>query len=96
MLDFLVRVSVQYTLNTLYLTQKQKCMLQKHIDPNCIIIDFSFHNFKNGFCQMKLDFNLNSSFLALYFGHKVQSGVLAQTRFTSQNCLKICFFLKKY
>ena len=54
------------------------------MDPNCILINFSFHIFKNGFIQIKSDFNLKSSFLALDFGHKGQSGVLAQTR------LKIC------
>ena len=55
-------------------------MLQKHIDPNCFIINFSFPNFKNEFCQIKSDFNLKSSFLAVDFGHKGHSGVLAQTR----------------
>ena len=49
------------------------------IDPNLIIINFSFHNLKNGFFQIKSDFNLKSSFLALDFGHKGQSGDLAQT-----------------
>ena len=69
MLDFSVRLSAQYTLNTLYLTQKHKNMLQKRIDPNCIIINLSFQNFKNGFCQIKSDINLKSSFLMLDFGH---------------------------
>ena len=41
---------------------KQKNMLQKGIDQNCIIINFSFHDFKNGFCQIKSDFNLKSFF----------------------------------
>ena len=54
-------------------------MLQKCIDPNSIIMNFSFHDFENGFFQIKSDFNLKSSFLALDFGHKYQSGVLAQT-----------------
>ena len=78
-LDFSVRLSVQYTLNTLYLTQKHKNMLQKHIEPNCIIINLSFHNFKNGFCQNKSDLISKSSFFSLDFGHKGQSGVLTQT-----------------
>ena len=78
-LYFSVRLSVQYTLKSLYLIQKQKNMLQKRIDPNCIIINFSFHNFENGFGQIKSDFNFKSSFLALDFGHKGQCGVLAQT-----------------
>ena len=54
-------------------------MLQKRIDPNCITTNFSFHNFKNGFYQIKSDFNLKSSFLVLDFGHKGQSGPLFQT-----------------
>ena len=54
-------------------------MLQKHIDPNCNKIILSFHNFINGFCQNKSDLNLKSSFLTLDFGHKGQSGFLAQT-----------------
>ena len=78
-LDFSVWLSVQYTLNTLYLTQKHKNMLQKRIEPNCIIINLSFHNFKNVFCQNKSDLISKSSFFSLDFGHKSQSGVLAQT-----------------
>ena len=78
-LDFSVRLSVQYTRNTLYLAQKHKNMLQKRTNPNCIIINASFHNFKIGGCQNKSDLNLKSSFLTLDFGHKGQSGVLAQT-----------------
>ena len=75
-LDFSVRLSVQYTLNTLYLTHKKhKHMLQKRIDPNCTMINFRFHYFKNGFSQIKSDFNLKSPFLALYVGHKGQSRV---------------------
>ena len=54
-------------------------MLQKHIDLNSIIINFSFHNFKIGFCPIKSDFNLRSSFLAVDFGHEGQSGALALT-----------------
>ena len=54
-------------------------MLQKRIDPNCSIITFCLPNFKNRFCQIKSDFNLKSSLLALEFGYKGQSGVLAQT-----------------
>ena len=78
-LDFLVWLSVQYTLNTLYLTQKHKNILQKRIEQNCIIINLNFHNFKNVFCPNKSDLISNSSFFSLDFGHKSQSGVLAQT-----------------
>ena len=78
-LDFSVQLSVQYTLDTLYLTQKQKHMLQKRTDPNCIIINFSVYDFQNGFCLNKFDFNLNSCYLTLDFGHKGQYGVLAET-----------------
>ena len=46
MLTLLVWLSIQYKLNTLYLTQKHKIMLQKRIDPNFIIINLSFHNKK--------------------------------------------------
>ena len=53
-------------------------MLQKLIDPNCIITNFCYHHFKNWFCQNKSDFNLKSSFLGLDFGHKGQSWVLAR------------------
>ena len=42
-------------------------MLQKHIDPNCILINLSFHNFKNVFCQIKSNLNLKSSFLTQKF-----------------------------
>ena len=42
-------------------------------------INLSFHNFTNGFCQIKLDLNLKSSFLPIDFGHKGQYRVLAQT-----------------
>ena len=35
-------MTVQYTLNTLYPTQKHKNMLKKSIDPNCIKIKGSF------------------------------------------------------
>ena len=66
---------VKYTLNTLTLTQKHKKLLQKHTDPNCIEINWSFQNFKNGFCQNKSDLSLKPSFLMLDFGHKGQSGV---------------------
>ena len=65
-LDFSVWLSVQYT-HTLYLTQKHKNLLQKRINPNCIIINVSFNNFKNGFCHIKSDLNLKSSFLTLHF-----------------------------
>ena len=78
-LDFPVPVSVQYTLNTLYLTQKHKNMLQKPIDPNCTKKKLSFHYFNNRFFHIKLDFNLKSSFLTLDFSHKGQSRDLAQT-----------------
>ena len=78
-LGFLVWLSVQYTLNTLYRAQKHKNMLQKHIETNSIIINFSFQNFKNVFCQNKSDLISKSSFFSLGFGHKSQSGVLAQT-----------------
>ena len=78
-LDFSVWLSVQYTLNTLYLTQKHKNMLQKRIEPNCIIINLSFHNLKKVFCQTKSDLISKSSFFSLDFGHKSQPGVLAQT-----------------
>ena len=54
-------------------------MLQKRIDPNCIKINLSFHNFKNKFRQIKSDLNLKSFFLTLDLGNKGQSGVLAQT-----------------
>ena len=57
-LDFSVWLCVQYTLITLYLTLKHKNMLQKRIDPTCIMINFGFYSFKNGFCQNKSDFNL--------------------------------------
>ena len=53
MLDFFVLLSVQYTLNTLYLTQKHKNIFDKRTDPNCTKIDLIFHNFKDGFCQIK-------------------------------------------
>ena len=79
MLEFSVWLSVQYTQNALYLTQKHKNMLQKSIDPNYIIRNRSFNKLKNGFCQIKSDLNLKSSFLSLDFGHKGQSGALAQT-----------------
>ena len=51
-------------------------MLQKRIEPNFIIINLSFHNFKNVFCQNKSDLISKSSFFSLDFGHKSQSGVL--------------------
>ena len=70
--------------------KNHKNMLQKRIDPNCIIINFTFHNFNSGFFQIKSDFNLKSFFLAPAFGHKGQSGVLAQTC-SVQNCLKLWF-----
>ena len=38
-----------------------------------MLIKFSFHNFKNGFCQIKSDYNIKSFFLALDFGHKGHS-----------------------
>ena len=44
-LDLSVWLSVQYTINTLYLTQKHKNMLQKRIEPNCIVKNLSFHDF---------------------------------------------------
>ena len=95
MLNFSISLSVQFTLNTFYLTQKQKDMLQKRMDPNCIIIDFSFHNFKNRFFQIESDFNLKSSFSALYFGHKGQFRVLAVFEcFTRKNCLKYVLMKK--
>ena len=75
--------------------KKHKNLLPKRIDPNFIIINLTFHNFKNRFFQIKSDLNLKTYFLTIDFGHKGQSGVLAQTcsvwRFTSKNCLKICF-----
>ena len=78
-LDFSVWLSVQFTLNTLYLTQKHKNMLQTRIEPNCIIVNLSFHNFKNVFCQNKSDLISKSSVFPLDFSHKIQSGVLALT-----------------
>ena len=54
-------------------------MLQKHKDPTCIKIKLSFHNFINRFYHIKSDLNLKSSFLTLDFGHKGQSGDIAQT-----------------
>ena len=67
-----------HTKHTVPYTKTQN-MLQKRMNPNCIIINLSFHNFKNWFWQNKTDWNLKSSFLTLDFGHTGQSGVLAQT-----------------
>ena len=66
-LDFSVMLSVQYTLNTLYLTQKHKNMLQKRIEPNYIVINLSFHNFKKVFCQNKSDLISKSSFFTRFW-----------------------------
>ena len=46
-LDSSGRLIVQYTLHTLYTTQKHKIKLQKRIDPLCIVVVYSLYVFEN-------------------------------------------------
>ena len=66
-LDSSGRLIVQYTLHTLYTTQKHKIQLQKHINPLCIEIVEDFYNLKNGLEQIKSDLISKSSF----FSHQI-------------------------
>ena len=81
-LDFSGRLSVQYTLHTLYITHKHKKMFQKRIDPLYIGLVKGFYNFFNGFDQNKSDLNLKSSLLTLDFDVKFTLDTLYDTHCT--------------
>ena len=65
--DFSNLLIVQYSLHTLYITQKHKTQFPKHIDPLCIEIVEGFYNFKKLLEQIKSDLISKSSFFTLYF-----------------------------